>query len=190
MMRLYQCPLGSLSLEVDHGNVVKCRWVAEENPCKKEPQPDGCNVIDGAMGNEFPAQECQDVDAAVIPVKDCQDVDAAVMVSLLGRLDDYFAGRLREFSLPVELRGTPFQKRVWEEMRKVGYGETITYGELADRIGNRKALRAVAQACGANPVAVIVPCHRIVGRSGSGGYAGGVAVKESLLALETSHLWP
>jgi AraC family transcriptional regulator of adaptative response/methylated-DNA-[protein]-cysteine methyltransferase len=89
--------------------------------------------------------------------------------------------------VPLDLRGTPFQQDVWEQLRKIPVGTTITYGELARRVGRPAAVRAVAQACGANPVGVVVPCHRVIGADGSlTGYASGVERKRALLEREGS----
>jgi methylated-DNA-[protein]-cysteine S-methyltransferase len=100
-------------------------------------------------------------------------------------LDRYFAGRLQEFSTPVAFNGTPFQTAVWQQLRRIPYGETISYLELARRIRNPKAVRAVGLANGANPIAIIVPCHRVVGSNGSlTGFGGGLPTKRALLDLE------
>ncbi|BAU87117.1 methylated-DNA-[protein]-cysteine S-methyltransferase [Streptomyces laurentii] len=102
------------------------------------------------------------------------------------QLDAYFAGELNEFDLPLHLVGTPFQLRVWAELRRIPYGETRTYGELAEDLGNPAASRAVGLANGKNPVGIIVPCHRVIGASGSlTGYGGGLDRKRRLLAFET-----
>jgi methylated-DNA-[protein]-cysteine S-methyltransferase len=102
------------------------------------------------------------------------------------QLEAYADGRLRAFDLPLALAGTPFRQRVWEALRLVPYGETISYLALARRIGAPKAVRAVGAAVGRNPVSVIVPCHRIVGSDGSlTGYAGGLERKRWLLAHES-----
>ncbi len=100
-------------------------------------------------------------------------------------LDAYFAGEASGFRSPVRARGTAFQKRVWEALRKIPRGETISYGELARRIGSPRAVRAVGAAVGRNPVSVIIPCHRVVGSNGAlTGYAGGVKRKQWLLDHE------
>lgn len=98
-------------------------------------------------------------------------------------LDCYFSGREPDFIPPLEPQGTPFQRRVWQELLKVPYGQTVTYGELARRIGCRSA-QAVGQALNRNPIAIIVPCHRVVAASGLGGYAYGLEIKRKLLNLE------
>ncbi|MFC4467644.1 methylated-DNA--[protein]-cysteine S-methyltransferase [Streptomyces xiangluensis] len=101
------------------------------------------------------------------------------------QLKAYFAGELKEFDLPLRLDGTPFQRTVWEQLRRIPYGETRSYGELADALGNAKASRAVGLANGRNPVGIIVPCHRVVGANGSlTGYGGGLDRKKRLLDFE------
>ncbi|MFF1450130.1 methylated-DNA--[protein]-cysteine S-methyltransferase [Streptomyces sp. NPDC058274] len=101
------------------------------------------------------------------------------------QLKAYFAGELTEFDLPLRLAGTPFQRTVWQQLQKIPYGETRSYGELADALGNPKASRAVGLANGKNPVGIIVPCHRVVGADGSlTGYGGGLDRKQRLLDFE------
>jgi methylated-DNA-[protein]-cysteine S-methyltransferase len=101
------------------------------------------------------------------------------------QLETYFAGGLKEFTLELRLHGTPFQRTVWEELRRIPYGETRSYGQLADALGNSKASRAVGLANGRNPIGIIVPCHRVVGADGSlTGYGGGLDRKRRLLDFE------
>jgi methylated-DNA-[protein]-cysteine S-methyltransferase len=105
------------------------------------------------------------------------------------QLRAYFGGELEEFSIPVSPEGTTFQRRVWTELCGIPYGQTISYGELARRIGNPKASRAVGLANGSNPIPIIIPCHRVIGSNGQlTGYGGGLPVKEKLLALERRQL--
>jgi methylated-DNA-[protein]-cysteine S-methyltransferase len=105
------------------------------------------------------------------------------------QIDDYFAGRRTTFDVPLTLRGTAFQRRVWTELRRIPYGESISYGELARRVGVPAAARAVGTANGLNPIAVIVPCHRVIGADGSlTGYGGGLERKRFLLDLEAGAL--
>ncbi|MFF9277325.1 methylated-DNA--[protein]-cysteine S-methyltransferase [Streptomyces griseosporeus] len=102
------------------------------------------------------------------------------------QLEAYFAGELKEFTLELRLNGTPFQRRVWEQLRAIPYGERRTYGELAAALGNPAASRAVGLANGKNPIGIIVPCHRVVGADGSlTGYGGGLERKQRLLDFET-----
>jgi methylated-DNA-[protein]-cysteine S-methyltransferase len=101
------------------------------------------------------------------------------------QLTAYFKGTLRQFDVPVSPQGTPFQQRVWSALQDIPYGETISYGELARRLGNPQAVRAVGLANGSNPISIIIPCHRVIGSNGSlVGYGGGLATKQALLALE------
>jgi methylated-DNA-[protein]-cysteine S-methyltransferase len=101
------------------------------------------------------------------------------------QLADYFKRRRRRFDLPLDPAGTPFQRRVWEALRKIPYGETRSYGEIAREIGRPDAMRAVGAANGANPLPIVVPCHRVVGADGSlTGFGGGLDVKRFLLELE------
>lgn len=101
------------------------------------------------------------------------------------QLDEYFAGRRRTFELPLSAKGTEFQRAVWSQLEKIPYGVTKSYGEIACSLGMPKAARAVGGACKKNPIAVIVPCHRVVSANGSlTGYAAGLEFKEKLLKLE------
>jgi methylated-DNA-[protein]-cysteine S-methyltransferase len=105
--------------------------------------------------------------------------------ALAKELDAYFKGKLTVFTLPLDLRGTPFQLRVWSELRSIPYGEMSTYGKIAAATGNPAASRAVGHAIGSNPIAIIVPCHRVIGSTGSlTGYASGLERKRFLLNLE------
>ncbi len=100
-------------------------------------------------------------------------------------LGEYFAGRRRKFSLPLDLRGTPFQKRCWRALLQIPYGETRTYAEIARAVGHPRAFRAVGGANHDNPIAIVVPCHRVIASNGTlGGYGGGLPLKEKLLRLE------
>jgi O-6-methylguanine DNA methyltransferase len=100
-------------------------------------------------------------------------------------LAEYFAGTRRRFEMPVSFPGTPFQERVWTVLYNIGYGERISYLEQSRRVGDEKAIRAVAQANGQNPIAIIVPCHRVINSDGGlGGYGGGLLRKQFLLDLE------
>lgn len=103
------------------------------------------------------------------------------------QLEAYFQGMLIEFDLPLAPCGTPFQQRVWEELRQIAFGETCSYGDLARKIENPNASRAVGLANGKNPISIIVPCHRVIGTSGKlTGYGGGLSRKETLLAFEAA----
>jgi methylated-DNA-[protein]-cysteine S-methyltransferase len=108
---------------------------------------------------------------------------------VIRQLRAYFGGELKEFDLPLALEGTEFQPRVWESLRTIPYGETISYGQLAVRIGNPKAARAVGLANASNPIPIIIPCHRVIGNDGSlTGFGGGLSTKKKLLALENRQM--
>jgi methylated-DNA-[protein]-cysteine S-methyltransferase len=108
---------------------------------------------------------------------------------LRSQLAEYFAGRRRSFELSLEMRGNPFDERVWRALQEIRYGETVSYGEIARRIGEPSASRAVGVANARNPIAVVVPCHRVIGADGSlTGYGGGLERKRLLLDLEAGVL--
>ena len=112
-----------------------------------------------------------------------------VFLEAIDQLKAYFSGNLTKFDLKLNVQGTHFQKMVWRELAKIPYGETISYGELAKRIGNPNASRAVGMANGKNPVSIIVPCHRVIGKNGSlTGFGGGLEVKKNLLEFEKRNL--
>jgi len=104
------------------------------------------------------------------------------------QLRAYFAGDLQHFELPLHPKGTPFQLRVWELLQQIPFGETTTYGELARRLGNPAASRAVGLANGSNPIPIVIPCHRVIGSTGKlVGFGGGLPTKRWLLDFEGSH---
>src|SRR5262249_57539322 len=104
-----------------------------------------------------------------------------------GQVQAYFRGELRQFTCPLDLQGTQFQKKCWEALLAIPYGETCSYAELARKVGSPRAFRAVGQANHNNPIAIIIPCHRVIGADGSlTGYGGGMAIKELLLRLEAA----
>jgi len=113
----------------------------------------------------------------------------APLKEAIRQLRAYFAGELEEFALPLAPQGTEFQLRVWRKLCGIPYGATISYGELARRVGNPKASRAVGLANGSNPISIVIPCHRVIGSNGKlTGYGGGLPIKEKLLALEQHQL--
>jgi len=108
-------------------------------------------------------------------------------INIFTQLREYFNHQRKKFDFPLEILGTDFQKEVWDELIKIPYGETISYGELANRMGDKNLMRAVAAANGANPIPIVIPCHRVIGADGSlTGYGGGLDVKQKLLELEGS----
>ncbi len=163
-------PVGPIML-VAGGGALTGLYLNERAPAKvlaalDAPAPDA-PVLDA------PAGEPSDADAAVLDTAACQ-------------LGEYFDGRRQEFDLPLALAGTEFQRQVWETLLGIGYGETMSYAQIADKIGRPTAVRAVGHANGQNPVSIIVPCHRVVGSDGSlTGYGGGLANKALLLDMES-----
>ena len=117
------------------------------------------------------------------------DASDAVIGSTMLQLDEYFSGKRTSFDVPLTPQGTEFQRQVWTILTTLRYGETVSYGDLAQRIGNAKAVRAVGAANGRNPISIVIPCHRVIGADGSlTGYAGGLERKEFLLRLESERL--
>ena len=100
-------------------------------------------------------------------------------------IEEYFQGKRKTFDLPLDAKGTEFQKRVWKELLDIRYGETLSYGEIGDRIGT-KAYRAIGNACGKNPIPILIPCHRVVGKDNIGGFSLGLDLKRKLLDRERS----
>lgn len=114
-----------------------------------------------------------------------QNSDTPLLLQLEKELHEYFAGKRKVFTLPLSVQGTPFQKQVWETLLTIPYGTTISYAQEAEIFGNPKAVRAVANANGRNPIAILIPCHRVIASGGGlGGYSGGIDKKELLLELE------
>lgn len=133
----------------------------------------------GLLGLSFPG-EALPTDASRV---EC--ADHPILAEAGRQLTAYLAGDLRDFELPLSLEGTPFRRAVWEQLRRIPYGQTLSYGELADRIGGRQKARAVGGAAHANPLAIIIPCHRLIGAKGSlTGFGGGLPMKQRLLDLE------
>ncbi len=127
------------------------------------------------------------------PVKEITELSTATklrsddpyLLGIFNQLKEYFAGTRKEFDVTLDIEGTDFQKRVWNELRNIPYGKTVSYKTLSEKLGDVKAIRAVGKANGQNPIAIIIPCHRVIGANGSlVGYAGGLAIKEKLLHLE------
>ena len=142
--------------------------------------PAGLRFVD-LVGTPF-SQLAGQLKARVVP-------DDASNDEILEQVRAYLRGDRRTFDLPLDLRGTPFQESVWRAVATIPYGDTTTYGALAAGIGRPQAARAVGQAVGANPVPIVIPCHRVVGTSGSlTGFGGGLPLKERFLALEQGSL--
>lgn len=125
------------------------------------------------------------VDLNVSPPSEIQNV--SLFENVFTQFSEYFASAREDFTLPFCLNGSPFEMRVWKVLLQIPYGKMRSYGEIAAACGNQKAARAVGQAVHRNPLPIVVPCHRVVGASNLGGYAGGLTVKRFLLRLEGAH---
>ena len=167
-------PIGVLTIESNEDAITLITLPA------KEPQH-----APATNGRRRPAE-------AVEPMEPMEPVEPsngeqipAPLVAAMAQLEEYFAGQRRRFDLPLELDGTDFQRRVWLGLSQIPYGETVSYAEMATMVGRPHAYRAVGQANGANPVPIVLPCHRVVASGGGlGGYGGGLPMKRQLLALE------
>jgi methylated-DNA-[protein]-cysteine S-methyltransferase len=114
--------------------------------------------------------------------------DRRLVFEVIQQLEQYFSGKLTRFSLRIAPEGTPFQQEVWKALREIPYGQTVSYGDIAKRIGQPKASRAVGAANGRNPLSIVVPCHRVIGGTGDlVGYGGGLEIKKALLVLEKGY---
>ena len=154
----YVSPCGELLLGAWEGQLCLCNWTKEKHPGRVEAR------LQRLLGAAY------------------QEETSDVTREAARQLDEYFKGERQAFDLPA---GSDFQQRVWQELLKIPYGETISYGELAKRIGQAQAVRAVANANGANALSIFIPCHRVIGSNRSlTGYAGGLAAKQYLLAWE------
>lgn len=159
--RRYESPCGMLTLGSSDGRLCLCDWLAENH------QTDADRRLRKLLNAETVEGTSEVIEKAVI------------------QLDEFFAGQRRVFDVPLLPVGTHFQKTVWSELQKIPYGTTLSYREIAQRIGMPKAVRAVANANGANLLSIFIPCHRVVGSDRSlTGYRGGLAAKQVLLQLE------
>ena len=123
--------------------------------------------------------------APAIPGDWIRDPEHIVLKQAREQIEEYLDGARASFAVPLRLSGTTFQQRIWAEIAKIPYGQTITYGDLAKRVGSPNAVRAAGMATGRNPIGIIIPCHRVIGKDGSlTGYAGGLERKRHLLGLE------
>src|SRR5882672_4335891 len=153
-------------------------------------------TIDSPVGNLLMAADAQGLrlvsfesSKRAAPVQPDWMEDRSPFAEVIRQLQAYFSGELKQFDLPLAPEGTEFQLRVWNGLRTIPYGETISYAQLAQKVGNPQAVRAVGLANGCNPIPIIVPCHRVIGSDGSlTGFGGGLANKKILLDLESGQL--
>lgn len=163
----FQTPIGILTAGEEEGAVISLT-IEDKNDIIKN----------------IPAENVFDKDIYMVNENKNQP-PSALLAETQKQLTEYFKGNLREFSVPIRPHGTVFQQRVWEELRRIPYGETRSYKEIAIALGNPKAMRAVGGANNRNPIIIINPCHRVIGKRGDlTGYALGLSVKQYLLELE------
>jgi methylated-DNA-[protein]-cysteine S-methyltransferase len=169
--RVVHSPIGPLTLTAENDALVEIDFATS------------AGTAEGKVGSpEGSASATGEDDAGPRPVS----ATDRVLDEAARQLDGYFAGERRRFDLPLDPHGTAFQTDVWEALRKIPYGETRSYADIARRIGRPTAVRAVGRANGQNPLAIVVPCHRVIGADGSlTGYSGGVDKKRTLLELES-----
>lgn len=161
IVQRYVSPCGELLLGAFDGRLCLCDWQTEKHR----------GFVDRRLLHLLHA--------------DMQEGTCEVIATAAQQLDEYFAGERKTFDVPLLFVGTDFQKKVWNDLLRIPYGETISYGAMAARIGMPKAVRAVANANGANAISIFVPCHRVIGSDKSlTGYGGGLEVKKYLLNLE------
>lgn len=160
MKVIYKAPCGELVIEVKNGLVCRCQW-------RSNFLDNGCVELTTLPQKSVIGYEVKGMG----PENNCNGKDAAIMKNVVIQLDEYFAGKRQGFELPLQIEGTPFRKKVWQALMKIPYGEVVSYSELAVRCNCPRGQRAVAQACSANLLSIIIPCHRVVKSDGSlGGY--------------------
>lgn len=160
---MYESPCGTLMLGSLGDNLCLCDWQGEK------PRDHVANRLRRLLDANF------------------IDGTSAIIDTAIAQLDEYFAGQRKEFDIPLLFAGTDFQRKVWDALLSIPFGQTISYSEMARQIEMPKAIRAVANANGANAISIFAPCHRVIGHHHTmTGYAGGIAAKRYLLALECS----
>lgn len=163
---VFSSPVGNLQLEVESNFLTGLHFLASTD------KPDTLRSLD-------------DIAISLDPVPPANQAETTLLAEAKAQILAYFDGKLKNFDLPLRPAGTEFMQKVWAELIKIPYGHTASYGDIAVRVHNPKASRAVGMANNRNPIAIIIPCHRVIGGSGKlTGYAGGLDVKAKLLQLE------
>ena len=165
--QVYNSPIGPLLIAEEGGYIVEISFMEADTRAKfrSDAQPGGATA--------------KNPETMPLPT------ESTVITACIAELEAYFAGKLRDFTVPIEPSGTDFRKKVWDALMTIPYGQTVSYKELAQRIGQPSASRAVGGANNHNPISIIVPCHRVIGADGSlTGYGGGLKNKTFLLELE------
>lgn len=164
-VQYYQSPVGKLILGSFEDKLCLCDWMDEKRRSLVDKR------IQGVLKVRYEIRESD------------------VLTRAIGQLDEYFARKRTGFDIPLQFAGTDFQQAVWHELLRIPYGRTVSYAELSHKLGNPKAVRAVAAANGANSISIFVPCHRVIGSNEKlTGYAGGLMAKKTLLELESNEI--
>lgn len=165
-IQYYQSPCGEMILGSFEGKLCMCDWLTGKRRAVNDKR------IQGVLQADY------------------EIVVSDVIRKTINQLDEYFSHKRTVFDIPLLLAGTDFQKTVWHELMKIPYGATLSYGELSRRLGNPKAVRAVANANAANAISILIPCHRVIGSNHKlTGYGGGLDAKKKLLDLESNTLF-
>ena len=168
--RIFNSPVGNLLIREDEGSIVEVLFNDSESGNESEIFASKKAALSPGPSSRFITDDCE------------------ILGKCVAELEMYFAGKLKEFTVPLKLIGTDFRKKCWQALRTIPYGETISYKELAIKVGNPKACRAVGGANHHNPIVIIVPCHRVIGSGGSlTGFGGGLDKKQFLLDHEKKH---
>jgi len=194
---LYDSPIGTIRLVAEAGFITGLYFGHDTRPwtysdvLPRKVSACGDNVLPhgGSVRDNTPPMACNEAPLHVEePAELAGSSDADVVLLCVQELDAYFAGQLREFTVPIKAEGTEFRVQVWQALLDIPYGQTMSYKQLAENIGNPKAVRAVGGANHHNPISIIIPCHRVIGAGGGlTGYGGGLENKEVLLALEKKY---
>lgn len=169
---LYNSPIGVLKISEDEGSITNLSMYSksEDSACCVELQQKQQSIHNNG---QCTGERC-----------------SGLLAEACSQLDEYFKGQRKQFDLPINYIGTPFQKRVWKELRNIPYGETRSYEDIAIGVGSPKAVRAVGQANHRNPILLIIPCHRVIHKNGDvSGFACGIETKKYLLDLERLHFF-
>lgn len=180
----YESPCGKLYLAARKGSLCLCSWAGSKN------LSDTLSRLSKALDIEFILPDSANADSGEVAEtgrkKARPEKPAKVIVSAIKQLGQFFNGRRKTFNIPYQMAGTPFQNAVWKSLLDIPYGKSVSYAEIASMAGYPKAVRAAANACGDNALAVIIPCHRVIGSDdGLTGYGGGLGAKRYLLDLES-----
>lgn len=169
-----ESPIGLLEVMEENGAVTRICFMQGDAPAQPESQPE--SQPDTKLYSQSESQ-----------LESQLESQSMILQETVRQLQEYFAGERTEFSIPLAPQGTEFQKKVWKALLRIPYGETRSYGEIAQMVGNSKASRAVGMANHNNPIPILIPCHRVIGKNGKlTGYAGGLEKKTALLELERS----